>query len=52
VTLTILVALIAQKLRRAMMKPPFDHDFSDKVMRVLFLIGLIVVALDVLIWRP
>ena len=34
------------------MKPPFDHDEWDTLMRVTFLIGLIVVALDVLIWRP
>jgi hypothetical protein len=52
VTLTILVARTVQKLRRAMMKPPFDHDEWDTLMRVTFLIGLIVVALDVLIWRP
>jgi hypothetical protein len=34
------------------MKPPFDHDQWDTFMRALFLIGLIVVALDVLVWRP
>jgi len=34
------------------MKPPFEHDLMDTTMRVLFLIGLIVVALDVLVWRP
>jgi hypothetical protein len=38
--------------RRAMMKPPFDHDIWDTALRVTFLLGLIVVALDVLIWRP
>ena len=34
------------------MKPPFDHDQWDTLTRAAFLIGLIVVALDILVWRP
>lgn len=29
-----------------------NHAFWDKVERVVFLLGLIVVALDLFIWRP
>jgi hypothetical protein len=29
-----------------------NHDLWDKIERVVFLLGLIVVALDLTIWRP
>ncbi len=29
-----------------------DYKLSERVMRVVFLVALIVVCIDVLIWRP
>lgn len=29
-----------------------NHELWDKIERVVFLLGLIVVALDLLVWRP
>ena len=29
-----------------------NHDLWDRIERVVFLIGLIVVALDLYLWRP
>lgn len=29
-----------------------DYKLSERVLRVVFLVALIVLALDVLIWRP
>ena len=29
-----------------------QHSTGDKVIRVLALVGLIVLALDILVWRP
>ena len=29
-----------------------NHKLWDKIERVVFLLGLIVVALDLIIWRP
>lgn len=31
---------------------PFNHSLKDRVTRVVFLVAIIVIALDVLIWRP
>jgi len=32
--------------------PPFTHSRYERFQRVVFLLALIVVMLDVLIWRP
>jgi hypothetical protein len=29
-----------------------DYKLSERVMRIVFLLALIVLALDVLVWRP
>jgi hypothetical protein len=32
--------------------PPFTHNRFQRLQRVVFLLAVIVVMLDVLIWRP
>jgi hypothetical protein len=32
--------------------PPFTHNRFQRLQRVVFLVSVIVVMLDVLIWRP